>query len=318
MDFFDSMPDQAFEEVFPGVNTSEIDRESLIQLFLLSSLPLAVETFIEHAQTLEKRRQKQLRGPGGITPIRSSKIGRNEPCPCGSGKKFKKCCGGITPLNIAPGDGQAKKSNVIKVDFPQHGTKKESTPAPIYQFKIGIKGAKPPIWRRVQVPGNTSLAELHEIIQICMGWTDTHLHQFMIDKGVYSPPDEDDAFLNPRPKDEAKFTLHGLAQKIQPRFQYVYDFGDDWIHQIEVEKTIPSEDGSPYPVVITGRRACPPEDSGGVWGYMHMLEVLANPLDEEYADLTEWLGGDFAPAGFSKEEKADTNAILKESFSKTK
>lgn len=317
MDFFGNLPDEAFHEVFPEIETSDVDKESLIQLFLLASLPLSVQTLQDHANKLEKRRQQQLKKPGTITPIRSTKIGRNEPCPCGSSKKFKKCCGANTPQSVTPGEGTSQKSNVIKVDFPKHGSKKASEPAPIYQFKVGLKGAKPPIWRRIQVPGNSSLAQFHEIIQICMGWTNSHLHMFMIDQDTYCPPSDDDSYLTTPPKDEAKFTLHSLSKKMQSGFVYVYDFGDDWLHQVSIEKTIAHEEGASYPVLMTGRRSCPPEDSGGIFGYMNMLEVLKSPQEDEYEELTEWLGEDFDPAEFGKEEKTEINEILKEEFSQT-
>ncbi len=317
MEFFANLPDEAFHEVFPDIETGDVDKEELIQLFLLASLPLSVETLQIHAKKLEKRRQQQFRGPATVTPIRSTKIGRNEPCPCGSGKKHKKCCGSVAPSKAVRGDDISKKSNVIKVDFPQHGTKKTTDPAPIYQLKIGLKGAKPPIWRRIQVPGNSNLAELHQIIQISMGWDDCHLHQFVVDKDAYCLPSEEESFSAAPAEDESQFTLHSLAKKIQSGFQYIYDFGDDWLHQIDVEKTIAHEEGASHPILLTGRRACPPENSGGIPGYMNMLEILKTPENEEHKELAEWLGDNFDPTGFGKEVKAEINETLLEAFPQT-
>lgn len=315
MDFFSTLPEEVFQEAFADMDPTDSDREAQIQAFLMASLPLAVETLQDHAHTLEQKRQQQFTRRGAQEPIQSTKVGRNEPCPCNSGKKYKKCCGSdgskqIDPFSSAP----QKKSNIIKVDFPQHG-KKQSAPAPIYQLKVGLQGAKPPIWRRIQVPGNTSLERLHNILQICMGWDDCHLHQFLIDRTCYCIPEDDDVLRTSSSKNEAKYTLQELEEKISPSFQYIYDYGDDWLHQIAVEKTLPNDEGKPYPVLIAGRRACPPEDSGGIHNYMRLMEVLNDPQDVEFQETIDWIGMDFDPAKFSKEEMAIINVVLEELFS---
>ena len=300
MDYFEDMPDELFQEAFSGIDTEFNDREVQIQLFLMASLPLAIETFQEHAHFLEKKRQQQLtRQSGAPIPIRPAKTDQSAPCSCNCQKK-------------------PKKSNVIKVDFPKHG-KRQAAPAPIFQLKVALQGSKPPIWRRIEVPGAITLEQLHSVIQICMGWKDTHLHQFLIDRTCYNLPSEDDLYQTGRPKDETKFTLQDLEGKIQPGFQYIYDFGDDWIHQISVEKILPPKKGKTAPLLITGRRACPPEDVGGIHGYMHLLEVVNNPEDEEYEDMINWLGMDnFDPAQFDKENIAVINAKLNELFPQAK
>lgn len=319
VEYFEEMPDELFEEAFTGMDPNEADREAQIQVFLMATLPLAIETFQEHAYALEKKRQQQLgQAPPFPSRLRSVKIGRNDPCPCNSGKKYKKCCGSnVVKTGFGSEDISGKKSNVIKVDFPQHGKKKQ-VEAPVYQLKVGLQGAKPPIWRRVQVPGNYTLEDLHKVIQIAMGWTDSHLHQFMIDRTCYNLPSEEDLYRTSRPKNESKYTLQDLEKKIQPTFQYIYDFGDDWIHQISVEKILPAGEGPSIPTVVTGRRACPPEDVGGIYGFMHMLEIVNDPEDEEYEEMTEWLGTDFDPAEFGKEEVKEINAILEEVFGRKK
>ncbi len=125
MEYFDDMPDEVFQEAFAGLDIEMEDREAQIQIFLLTSLPLAIETFQEHARAVEKKRQRQFAGSGGPIPIRSAKIGRNDPCLCGSGKKYKKCCGSSSEQQtIFPGDVPSRKSNVIQGNFPQHGKKK--------------------------------------------------------------------------------------------------------------------------------------------------------------------------------------------------
>ncbi|MGW8195445.1 MAG: UPF0149 family protein [Desulforhopalus sp.] len=301
MDYFDALPDELFAEIFSPENIDADDREYRIQLFLLASLPQAVATFQEHGQELENKRRQQVSASLGQSPLRSNKVGRNEPCPCKSGKKYKKCCG-------AP----SKKSNVIKVDFPQHGPKKSHPAVPVYQLKIGLQGAKPPIWRRIHVPGQTTLEQLHTIIQLTMGWDDCHLHQFVIDRTCYSLPDDDHNMRTSRPKNEAQYTLDDLADKIHPRFQYIYDFGDNWLHQITVEKTLSPGQAKPYPVLLTGRRTCPPEDSGGVHGYQHLLAILEDPDSAGYDDTIDWLGEDFDPASFGKDDITAINIILQE------
>jgi hypothetical protein len=279
----------------------------------MASLPLAIETFQEHARTVEKKLQRQSSEKGLSIPIHSVKVGRNDPCPCDSGNKFKKCCS-----DNAGEKKVSKKSNVIKVDFPQHG-KKQTVPAPLYQLKVELQDTKPPIWRRIQVPGDITLEQLHGVIQLCMGWTDCHLHQFLIERVCYSLPDDDELWQASRPKNEAKYTLQDLEKKILPGFQYIYDFGDDWMHQITVEKILPPEDSKTSPVLIAGRRACPPEDIGGVYGYMHLLEVLSDPANEEYKELVDRLDVDFFdPAQFGKEDIAVINASLKELFPQVK
>jgi yecA family protein len=318
MDFFDSLPDKLFQDTFADMDNVSEDREVQIQVFLMASLPMAVDTFQEHARTLEKKRQQQFPGHGAGEPIQAVKVGRNEPCPCNSGKKYKKCCGsGGTPQSDPFTGGSTKKSNVIKVDFPRHGKKRDAI-APIYQLKVELQGAKPPIWRRIQVPGHTTLSRLHDILQICMGWDNQHLHQFLINRTCYCLPEEDDSFRTSRPKNEAKYTLQDLEGEISPRFQYIYDYGDDWLHQIIFEKTLPPQEGESSPVLVTGRRACPPEDCGGIHGYMRLLEILANPEDEEYQEIIDWLGMDFEPARFGKEDIAVINVVMEELFTQGK
>jgi yecA family protein len=302
IDFFDNLPEDIFAEAFDQTDTELDSREMQIQLFLMTALPMAVETFQNHGRRMERKRQQQFSPVFDHPDTHPTKVGRNDPCPCNSGRKFKKCCG-----------SPPKKSNVIKVDFPQHGRKKKPG-ADIYQIKVSLQGAKPPIWRRILVPGNTSLEKLHHIIQICMGWDNCHLHQFLIDGTCYSLPDEDDIMRTSRPKNEAAFSLHDLGDKIQPRFQYIYDFGDNWLHQIEVEKTVSPEKGKPYPQLVAGRRSCPPEDSGGLPGYQELLAILDNPEDYRYEEMTDWAGEDFDPAGFGKDEIATINQLLKELF----
>jgi hypothetical protein len=166
----------------------------------------------------------------------------------------------------------------------------------IYQLKVTLKGTKPPIWRRIQVPGSISLYKLHQILQIVMGWHDAHLYEFELGDERFGEPD-------PEYGSEVRSARRVRLSQIAPgaKFSYTYDFGDDWEHAILVEKVLPPEEGASYPRCLTGRRACPPEDCGGVWGYADMLNVIQNSEDPEYASTIEWLGDDFNPAEFDVE-----------------
>lgn len=178
----------------------------------------------------------------------------------------------------------------------------------VYQFKITLKGAKPPIWRRIRVPEIYTFWDLHVAIQDAMGWEDYHLHQFeMIDprkgEGVsIGIPSEDDIgygwkiFAGWRQRISNYFSLENKVA------DYTYDFGDNWEHKIELEKVMPREDGAKYPVCIKGKRACPPEDCGGIWGYEEFLEAIKDPKHEEHEEMLEWIGEDFDPEHFDAKE----------------
>jgi len=178
--------------------------------------------------------------------------------------------------------------------------KKSDGPAPIYQIKVTLRGTKPPIWRRLELPGDTSLAKLHGIIQVAFGWDDAHLHVFETAYGHFGIADRE---LGHRA--EAPVTLEQVASAEGERFRYTYDFGDDWTHEIVAEKVLDRGPG-PYPRCTGGRRAAPPEDCGGVWGYAELIEVLADPGHPEHAERLEWLGldsaADFDPARFDSAE----------------
>lgn len=165
----------------------------------------------------------------------------------------------------------------------------------IHQLKVTLKGSKPPIWRRIQVRSDISLHKLHQILQVAMGWTDSHLHQFIVDETHYGEPDPDYWI---ELKSERRAKLSQVAPYPGSRFIYEYDFGDGWEHGILVEKVLPAEEGVRYPRCLKGRRACPPEDCGGIWGYADLLDIIRDPNHEEYESMWQWLGGSFDPAAF--------------------
>lgn len=181
--------------------------------------------------------------------------------------------------------------------------------ASIYQLKIQLKGLAPPIWRRVLVSGDIHLGNLNEVIQVAMGWTNTHLHDFVIDGQLYSDPEAeiDDS------RNELKYRLGQVAKAASKKLDYLYDPGDGWEHKIVVEKIVATDKCyAGHPVCIAGARACPPEDCGGPGGYEEFLAAISNPKHKRYEDMREWIGGDFDPEHFDLNE---ANEILKDSWS---
>ena len=157
----------------------------------------------------------------------------------------------------------------------------------VLQLKISLLGiSDPPVWRRLLVPAAIKLDRLHDLIQAAIGWHDGHLHAFSAGGVDYGIPDPE---LGHR--DERRTPLRRLLAKRGDRVRYTYDFGDDWEHEIVVEKVLAAEPGARYPVCIGGRGACPPEDCGGTWGYAELRATLADPDHaEEHDQMLEWLG----------------------------
>ena len=167
----------------------------------------------------------------------------------------------------------------------------------IYQLKITLADVKPPVWRRVQVK-DCSLAKLHAVLQISMGWTNSHLHVFDVGGEQYG----EDPMGELDWKSERTAKLSQLVAAGHERFVYTYDMGDSWEHLIEVKKTLPVEKGVRYPRCVEGKRACPPEDCGGPWGYEEFLEAVGDPKHEQHEDLLEWIGGEFDPEAFDADK----------------
>jgi hypothetical protein len=170
----------------------------------------------------------------------------------------------------------------------------------VYQLKVTLSDARPPVWRRILVHDCT-LDELHGHIQTAMGWTNSHLHHFRVGDTVYGDPELlAESFEELGYKDSTATRLGDIvpAGGQTFRFAYEYDFGDSWGHEVVVEKRVPGEPGVKYPACVAGRRACPPEDVGGVWGYADFLDAIGNPDHEQHGDMLEWVGGRFDPAEF--------------------
>lgn len=176
---------------------------------------------------------------------------------------------------------------------------KQPTDINIYQMKVTLEDIKPPIWRRVQVTSATSLYRLHKILQVVMGWDDYHLHEFIIDEIHYGEPSPDYMF---KMKNDKTVKLGQVVSEEGAKFTYIYDFGDSWNHKILVEKILPVESDKKYPICLKGKRACPPEDCGGVGGYYEFLEAIQDPNNPEHEDMLEWVGGSFDPEAFNLDE----------------
>jgi hypothetical protein len=172
--------------------------------------------------------------------------------------------------------------------------------AKAYQLKVTLLGAKPPIWRRLEVKGDTKLSTLHQILQDVMGWSDSHMHQFIVKGKIYGAHHPD--FFMDR-ENERKVRLDQVLRKPKDRMVYEYDFGDSWQHEVLVEKVVAAEKGrGRYPRVTAGKRACPPEDCGGIPGYYHFLEVLGHPRHPEHEELLEWCDEEYDPDHFDPQE----------------
>ena len=167
----------------------------------------------------------------------------------------------------------------------------------VHRLKVTLRGIKPPIWRRFEVPSDITLSRLHAVIQHGFGWEDSHLWLFDTPADRYGIRDADLEI-----RSAASKKLSAVADWPGDKFRYEYDFGDGWEHDVLVEAVQPAEPGIAYPRCTAGRRACPPEDSGGVWGYSELLNVLANPRHEDHQQILSWLGiesaADFDPDYF--------------------
>jgi Plasmid pRiA4b ORF-3-like protein len=176
--------------------------------------------------------------------------------------------------------------------------------ARVYQIKVTLTGVSPPIWRRLLVSSSTSLKQLHDILQTAIGWTDSHLHQFIARGQRYGRPDPE---LDVDVINEARVSLGQILRREKEWMSYEYDFGDGWTHKIVLEKVLTSSGGQAIPSCTAGSRSCPPEDCGGTWGYEEFLKAIGDPTHPEHDEMVEWIGGDFDPEHF---DIAEVNALL--------
>ncbi len=176
--------------------------------------------------------------------------------------------------------------------------KKSAGASTVYRIKVTLDSSKPPIWRRLEVSSDMTLADLHDVLQVAMGWGNCHLHMFTIGGENYGRPHPDD-FQDVI--DERGVKLADVIGGEKFKFRYEYDFGDSWNHTLLVEKILPADPADHYPSCVKGKRNCPPDDVGGIWGYDSYLEIMANPGHPEHKEMVEWSGGEFDPEEFEIE-----------------
>jgi len=173
-----------------------------------------------------------------------------------------------------------------------------------YQIKVTLNGIRPPIWRRLLVPSSLSLMDLHDVLQIAVGWTDSHLHQFVARGILYGQPDPE---VGMGQVNERRVRLDEVLRAEKDAMTYEYDFGDGWEHKIILEKVLRNAEDDVAPSCIAGARACPPEDCGGIWGYANLLKIISDSSHPEHREMLEWLGDQFEPERF---DISETNSVL--------
>lgn len=176
----------------------------------------------------------------------------------------------------------------------------------VLRFRIALKGIRPPIWRRIQVPCTYTFWDLHVAIQDSMGWQDYHLHLFRVrdrfagEELLIGIPDDGGFLDDHETLPSWEFIVARHVTLADRSLVYEYDFGDDWQHSVTLEKIMPRDSGVQYPICVGGRRACPPEDCGGLYGYEEFLDAVRDPCHEEHERMLAWAGGSFDSEEFDK------------------
>ena len=164
----------------------------------------------------------------------------------------------------------------------------------VHTLRMTLRGIRPAVWRRIVVRSETPLPKFARMLEAAMGWEGYHLHMFDVGGVMFGPPDEDFDYMI----DERSATVKHLLPRVKSKLRWDYDFGDGWEHDVVVESIESPEDGNRYPVCLAGKRACPPENIGGVPGYQKLLRVLADPNDPEHDHIASWSPEGFDPASF--------------------
>jgi hypothetical protein len=199
-----------------------------------------------------------------------------------------------------------RKAAIKKASAPASTTK---ITVPIYQIRVTLKDSKPSVWRRVQVRSDATLGELHAIIQMAMGWSNSHLHHFIVGKlpnlrFIGAPDPYEDGDLK-NEENENEVLISRVLTGSKTKITYEYDFGDSWEHEVVLEEVMEAKARVFYPRCVAGENACPPEDVGGVWGYVDFLQAINNTDHKQHNFYLEWVGGEFNP------EKFDLDAVNK-------
>ena len=188
-----------------------------------------------------------------------------------------------------------------------------TAPAKIRHLKITLLGVAPPVRRWIAVRADDTLFDLYLTLIGAMGWGDSHLHLFEVGDETYAAPYPD---IEPLGIDERTITVAEAMPNIGSKIVWLYDMGDNWDHEIELMDIHETQPDVTYPHVEGGKRACPPEDCGGYYGYMEILRTLADPEYEnpeyiEREELLGWIPLDFEPDHFDRTEAQEyVNEIL--------
>jgi len=169
----------------------------------------------------------------------------------------------------------------------------------LYQLKIRLEHSEPPVWRTLQVLGQTTLEDLHDMFQVVMGWKNENPFQFIIDEHYYA---DSDLGTGQNRIDASQVTLGSLIKRGKSTFVYEYDLSDGWEHEVEVEKIRPvsQEESFHLPLCLAGENACPPEDCGGIFGYYELLSLLKDPEHPAYQEMIDTYG-EIRPRDFDLE-----------------
>jgi Plasmid pRiA4b ORF-3-like protein len=187
-------------------------------------------------------------------------------------------------------------------------TKNSAVPPEIYQLKVILLGTSPPIWRRLLVPADLTLAQLHDVLQAAMGWQECHMHEFSVGGRHFGRPNPEDRLMGMPPvENERTVRLSRVLGRVGAKAIYTYDFGDSWEHGIVLEKRLCADPTLTYPVCTGGELACPPEDCGGIGGFYDLLDALGDPTHDQHDELHDWVGDDYDPDAFSID---DMNRML--------
>lgn len=171
----------------------------------------------------------------------------------------------------------------------------------IARLRITLEGIEPAIWRQVEVPLTATLKALHDVTQAAFGWEGYHLHLFEVGEVRYGVPDPEWNSIDPV-RSEKSMRLDTLIERGIRRFGYMYDFGDDWRHEVVVEAVEAADPAADHPRFLFGARRAPPEDVGGIWGYEEFVRAITHPHHREYKAMLSWYGGPYDPDDIGEAE----------------
>lgn len=200
------------------------------------------------------------------------------------------------------------------------GSKTYTINDPVLQFYIELKDTEPKIWRRILISSDSSFWDLHSAIQSVFEWKNCHLHQFeyQINKKIKKIGIPEERYLSYKMEiyPSWKKDLNSVFNKMGMIVDYLYDFGDSWLHVVKLEAILPKEKGQKYPVCTGGARKSPPENCGGVTGYEDLLMIINDENHSEYDITVQWIGGKWDPEEFDENNIKfyNSNKLLDMSF----